>query len=508
MLAKIAPIEEEKARLGLEKLDVDAAVLAKEAEIDAVRQDVIEVERELKSASKSVDLIRKKLAAMDPEDFPTQLANIVRDFPGLDFIGPNLKVNKVIPPNLTFELNFTRKRRVDMCTTCHMAVESAGYEEEAHPFATHPRLDLYLSAKSPHPQTDFGCTICHRGSGEALDFVRADHRASDEEEGREWHDEYGWHKKHYWDYPMLASGYIEASCVQCHKDSMELIEEDAPRVAEGYQLFERYGCYACHKVEWFPTKRRPGPSLAGILQKTGPEFVSSWIADPKAFRPTTWMPQIFGLENYGPEVKITDSEYGTGRPMMGDEWSDAAVASVSAFVRSRSRTEPLPEIPVEGDAAAGREAFRLSGCLACHNMAPFTEEERAEASDLAHQQRGGNEHGPNLRGVATKISPEWLFSWIKDPAAYWAETRMPDLRLTDQEIADIVAYVFEDPDEVFTRRPRGLGAGRRRLRARRRSRSRRAGSSTACAGTSWTRGSLASGPTTRTSWSRSASAGC
>ena len=77
---------------------------------------------------------------------------------------------------------------------------------------------------------------------------------------------------------------------------------------------------------------------------------------------------------------------------------------------------------------------------------------------LAKVARDSNQHGPNLRGIATKVSPEWLYSWIKDPAAYWSETRMPDLRLTDQEAADIVAYVFEDPDGIFNDTPEGWEA--------------------------------------------------
>ena len=37
---------------------------------------------------------------------------------------------------------------------------------------------------------------------------------------------------------MLSSEYVEASCVQCHKSSMELIAKEAPHVSEGYRLFE------------------------------------------------------------------------------------------------------------------------------------------------------------------------------------------------------------------------------------------------------------------------------
>ncbi len=461
----IAELKELEATMMAKGNALKAAQAELAAHQDAMaelRAGVDAIEASMKASTRSIELTRRKMDAIDPEDAATKLANIVRDdIPGLDFVGPTIQVKKSIPADLTFELNFTKKPRIDMCQTCHVPIDKAGWEvdpetgeEIPHPYRTHPRLDLYLTAKSPHPMSEMGCTICHRGAGEALDFQRVDHRANTEAQGEEWYDEYHWHKQHYWDYPMLPEKYVEAGCVQCHKDSMELIEPDAPKVAEGYQLFERYGCYACHKVEWFPTKRRPGPSLKNVLQKTTPEFIASWIEDPKGFRPTTWMPKIFHLENYSPDQVIAKSNYGTGRDMMGDEWSDTALAAVTAFVQSRSGSEPMPEIPVAGDPLRGGEVFRLSGCLACHNMAPF-EGETPELDDLALMERGTNEHGPNLRGIATKTTPEWMFAWIKNPSAYWSETRMPDLRLDDQDIADVVAYIFEDPDGIFQDVPEG-----------------------------------------------------
>jgi cbb3-type cytochrome oxidase cytochrome c subunit len=454
-LEALKSFEDEMARLGNRKKEADAAVVAQEEKVKGLGVEVSSIEKSMKKATKEIDKVREKLAVIAPEDRPTQIANIIRDFPGLDFIGPSLKVNKVLPPNLTFELNFTQKPRIDMCQSCHLAADRVGYGNEEQPFTSHPDLDLYLLAKSPHPLSEFGCTICHRGAGEALDFQRADHRASSEEQAHEWGEKYHWHKQHYWDYPMLPSNYIEASCVQCHKDTLDLIEPAAPKVVDGFRLFERYGCYACHKVEWFPTKRRPGPTLAAIRQKTNKEFINSWIADPKAFRPTTWMPQIFHLENYGPDVTVVHSKYGTERAMMGPEWSDSAVASVASFIWSRSTTKSLPPMPHEGDVERGRELFLLSGCVACHNTVPFegqTPKEYADdeefdgvIEDRTKQARGPNEHGPNLRGIATKVTPDWLFQWIKNPAVYWPETRMPDLRLSDRDAADIVAYVFDDP---------------------------------------------------------------
>jgi cytochrome c len=100
--------------------------------------------------------------------------------------------------------------------------------------------------------------------------------------------------------------------------------------------------------------------------------------------------------------------------------------------------------------------MRLSGCFACHNLAPYGEE--ATAADPVLARSGENEHGPNLRGVATKVTKDWLFHWLKDPTQYWADTRMPNLRLSDQEAADITAYIMEDPDGYFRDVPENWNA--------------------------------------------------
>jgi cbb3-type cytochrome oxidase cytochrome c subunit len=384
------------------------------------------------------------------------VANQIRDAPGLDFIGPMLKVQKVVLDNLTFELNFTKTKRVDMCTTCHMASDREGWTtaDDKEPLRTHPRLDLFVTAKSPHPIKDVGCTICHRGGGEALDFVRADHRPAGEEQEKDWEKEYGWHKQHHWDYPMLSDAFVEASCVQCHKTSMELIADAAPKVTEGYRLFEKYGCYACHKVDWFPTSRRPGPSLKNIQAKARPDWITAWITQPKAFRPTTWMPQIFHLENFAENEPVVKSNYGQGPDILGKAWNDTSVGAVAAFILSRAPEAKFPAVPVQGDAKRGREVFRVSGCLSCHNLAPYPNEV-PKTVDLAFEKEGTNEHGPDLRGVASKVNREWLYAWIKDPKSYWPETRMPNLRLADQEAADIAAYMIDDPDGLFHDVPKG-----------------------------------------------------
>ena len=466
----------------------------------ALRSSVSDLETQISAATKDLALVQTRLDTLDPQTAPEQLADIIRDFPGLDFVEPNLRVQKVLPPNLTVELNFSLGARIDMCTTCHMGMERPAFADQPQPYSTHPRLDLFLTAKSPHPYNEVGCTICHRGAGQALDFQHSDHRPSFSEtvwvkdgvlveagtDGAEeltetewWRQEHHWHKQHHWDTPMLSSEYTEASCTQCHKDSMELIAPEAPAVTEGYRNFERYGCYACHKVDWFPTTRKPGPSLQALSEKLTPEFTASWIAKPRDFRPSTWMPQVFHLENFAPEAAVVQqSEWGQGGPILGQAWNDTAVAAVTAYLYDQDRPRQVRPIPegLVGDPGEGRDLFRIVGCLACHNVSeygsPDADELYADGGDAWHVvadpegdyiehldvdpatlRNGENEHGPNLRGVNTKLNADWLFRWIQNPSSYWPETRMPDLRLSDQEAADIVAYMMEDPDGYFSDTP-------------------------------------------------------
>jgi len=400
----------EAARIASE--EAEAVLKSAQEKLAGITSKRDALETRLKELQRGTAQIDNKITLLAGGIFKT-----LRDAPMLDFVAPSIKVEKQVLPDLRKNYSFTTVQRVDMCSTCHIAEDKAGFEDAPAPLAAHPRLDLFLSPTSPHPLQEFGCTVCHEGAAETTDFVRAVHTPNSEEEKEAWKEKLQWKHWHLWDWPMYPKRYIEAGCYACHErgGTLEEIQEDAPKLSKGLHLIETYGCYSCHKIEGWRLTRRVGPSLRRISAKISPEFARSWIAEPRHFRPTTRMPQIFHREN-----------------SVSKEWDDTAIAAIQAYLWDRSEKAPVPSMPAElrkqADPERGKELFQKSGCAACHNS-PFTE---------PHEY---SRFGPDLTGIGTKLNADWIYQWVHDPKAWWPGTKMPDLRLEPQQAADIAVFL-------------------------------------------------------------------
>jgi len=49
--------------------------------------------------------------------------------------------------------------------------------------------------------------------------------------------------------------------------------------------------------------------------------------------------------------------------------------------------------------------------------------------------------GQPLENIGNKTTYEWIFDWVRDPKHYNPNTYMPNLRLTDQQAADVATYL-------------------------------------------------------------------
>jgi len=390
-----------------------------------------EARRSVKRATGDVDRLGRKLKSIQKN----LINDAFRNLPILDFINPNLTIKQFIIEDIREDLHFTDVRKIDRCTTCHIAIDKPGYEDAPQPLTTHPNLDLYVTDNSKHPMNLMGCTVCHEGNGIATDFNRAAHNPRDHEQELEWKQEYGWEVLHHWDYPMHKKGNVESSCLKCHDDPEEIPE--AQTLLAGHTLFLQRGCYSCHSIDKPPYQNLPkqGPTLEHLAEKLTPEFIVRWLADPWSFRKDSKMPRLFYLEN-------SDTE--------ADKDKDAVVIEgITRYLLSTSTASGAQlEAPADdGDAAAGRDMVKSVGCMACHTIddiaKDFTEDPLYVQSSM----------GPNLSNVGTKLNKKWLFNWLKNPHAYHATTYMPSLRLTDDEANNVAAYLLSLKDEAYLSTP-------------------------------------------------------
>ncbi len=288
--------------------------------------------------------------------------------------------------------------RVDRCQSCHRAINRPGFENEPQPFRTHSRREALL-ADSAHPPNKFGCTPCHKGQGASVNSVKQAHG-----------------EVPYWEHPLLRGSKVQSSCISCHLDVQRL--QDAPLLAEGQRIFEQMGCTGCHLVKGYEDIPKIGPSLRRVSAKVNPTWMVRWIQNPHKFRPRTRMPN-FSLKE------------------------DEALA-IAAFLWSKSKAEGerwLEEHPLPADyrkedkslVGKGKSLVESIGCKGCHGFA------EGEFSTVLGK---GKDIVPNLKNIAAKVGPRWTYHWIKNPRGFSPATRMPSLRLTDQEALAITAYLM------------------------------------------------------------------
>ena len=421
-------VAQEEAQLALDQA---------QAALTAFQDDVRAATRERDQLSREADLLMRRLTRMDPEFSPlgVKVANIIRNLPILDLAQPTLKVNQVVLPDIKENLNFAQVPRVDRCVTCHQGVERADLEGVENPHGAHPRLALFVASDSPHPLEEFGCTSCHGGRGRATDFFGTVHVPDSSEQEHDWEERLGWKEYHLWEEPMHPLRYAEAGCFQCHSGQTQI--SGAVQLNYGLALVEQAGCYSCHEIDSYERSVQRGPSLRRVAAKISPEFAFQWIKDPAGFRAQTWMPSYFGQSN--------NSDPDTAAR------SDQEVRAMVSYLFANSAGYPMQSIPVAGDGARGEELVASVGCMACHQAADETT--GSDTRMVTSIQELRRQFGPNFQGLGSKTSAQWVYNWLKNPSSYHPGTRMPSLRLTDQEAADITAYLMGSTDTAFANRP-------------------------------------------------------
>ncbi len=276
---------------------------------------------------------------------------------------------------------------VDRCTSCHVGMKEATlHDASSQPFRPHPPI--------PHKVDQFGCTMCHRGQGAATTVSEAHNSTLA------------------WEQPILPAKYIESSCGECHRGPLP----GTPVLNQGRKLLTRYGCVNCHMVKLpdgttIKATDNP-PSLSHIGDKTQREWIYAWLKDPKAYATTSTMPN-FQLSDADAR-DISAFLIANSTPLAGD------IVSLSA--------KPSP------DPAAGPSLYGESFCASCHAV-----------TNAAGNVVGGDV-GPELTRVGSKVKPEWLQAWLRNPRTYAPATAMSHYRFSDGQVATLSGFLLAKTD--------------------------------------------------------------
>ncbi|MGO8795699.1 MAG: c-type cytochrome [Candidatus Sulfotelmatobacter sp.] len=277
---------------------------------------------------------------------------------------------------------------VDRCTSCHVGLKEASLADvSTQPFRRHPII--------PHRTDQFGCVMCHRGQGVATTVEEA-HRSTLA-----------------WEQPILPARYIESSCGQCHRGNMT----GTPQLNLGRSMLAQFGCVNCHTIK-LPNggvmqATMKAPPLTHIADKTSREWIYAWLKDPQAYAVSAKMPNF--------------------------KFSDADARDIASFLISNSTpqpgdTAPLPASKTTPDPTAGASLYGESFCASCHAV-------QNAAGNVV-----GGDVGPELTRVGSKVKPEWLQAWLRNPRNYDPQTPMPHYRLNDQQVALLSSFVQNKTD--------------------------------------------------------------
>ena len=352
--------------------------------------------KELGALQAALDLTNESRDLIHPESSFRRFKRWLMEQPVIDGFNSHHRVIQDWLPGQRITLGMTQTARFDRCRTCHLAIGRvlAGNIEEfphgdveidadprtwvkagkfPHPFATHPRPDVYLTASSPHPLTEFGCTSCHEGQGSGTSFNHAAHGANHPAEQEEWFNEYGFAPNHFWEYPMFPQRLREASCLKCHHSVVELginpkYGATAKKLYRGWELVNSFGCFGCHEITGFDGGKPIGPDLR--LEPANAGALTAALATAEKNMATARA----ALENSGDDQATRQR-------------ADAALVSATT-----ARNEATKAIK--------------------------------EASGVAHPGRM-RKVGPSLKHVAQKTTSAWLNAWITEPKKFRPNTRMP-----------------------------------------------------------------------------------
>jgi mono/diheme cytochrome c family protein len=175
----------------------------------------------------------------------------------------------------------------------------------------------------------------------------------------------------------------------------------------GKLLIGELRCASCHDG-MDATRMKAAPDLSAAGSRLTVDFMERFIADPAAVHPGTTMPAV--LDSLPAEKR---------KEVAGD------IAAYLSSLRGAAPEKPEGEI----DPYDGKEMFANIGCIACHSPRNEANKELLTEGVIS------------LGHLPGKYQPGQLAEFLRAPLAVRPSGRMPDMKLSLEDAAELAAYL-------------------------------------------------------------------
>ncbi len=207
-------------------------------------------------------------------------------------------------------------------------------------------------------------------------------------------------------------------------NSEEILSANSDPIMAGAALFEAYDCLACHRIG--DQGRFVGPNLTWVGNRKSQEWEATWLADPSAYKPGTFMPNFhFSSAEIDALTAFLHSQQGQANDQ-ARKWESMTSFILDARPRER-----------------GRLVAERVACWSCHGegLTGGVKNENAQPDGLT----------PDISSAFLDLDEDVLKDIILngktatkiDPAGVTPPFSCPSWKaaLTDSELEDLLSYL-------------------------------------------------------------------
>lgn len=215
--------------------------------------------------------------------------------------------------------------------------------------------------------------------------------------------------KLYW-----SAGHFQREPIPGHLLFRQNSHPTSQLIESGRVLYDVHRCNRCHRREGQPLSL-PAPSLEQVAGGLSREWLITKLSQPEDSGLHAKMPH-FGFNR--DEAVAISAFLLQGKP--------AELEKIPQFQPPKEKSNPPAKEPLS-HLRRGEVLFRSVGCLACH----------------AHGEHGSTAPyaGGDLTNIRRKRSREWVYTWLAAPEKLNRDHRMPIIKLTSQERAELAMYL-------------------------------------------------------------------